>query len=53
MRTRMRYWLSLLAAVAEGVQQASLWFLTESLRMLRKVLLNRMENWVMQLAEKL
>lgn len=28
-------------------------FVTESLRMLRKVLLNRMENCVMQLAEKL
>lgn len=27
--------------------------LTESLRMLRKVLRNRMLNWVMQLAEKL
>lgn len=40
-------------AVTVSVHQVLLCILTESRRMLRNVLLNRMENWVMQLAEKL
>lgn len=51
----MRTWVcysDMCSWCCERVLQVSL-LLTESRRMLRNVLLNRMENWVMQLAEKL